>query len=167
LISFILYGDPLAQPDANGSRPKCVRYRNNPLAAVRTVCDKTTRQPGAPPAQVMASVKQVVSSYLPGMSDAQVLYAPERDNCNGDGHSCPTSQLNDGLEDAASLPDSAPVLAKGGAAKGGPERGQRSPRGRSLVTLSKQHKQPGGVHTEVARLTLDEDGKLVKLVVSR
>jgi len=37
----------------------------------------------------------------------------------------------------------------------------------SLVTLSKQVKRSGEVHPEIARLTLDEQGKLVKLVVSR
>ncbi len=37
----------------------------------------------------------------------------------------------------------------------------------SLVTLSKQVRRSGEVHPEIARLTLDEQGKLLKLVVSR
>ncbi len=37
----------------------------------------------------------------------------------------------------------------------------------SLVTLTKQVTLPNGVHPRVARLTLDERGKLVKLVISR
>ena len=38
---------------------------------------------------------------------------------------------------------------------------------RRFVTLSKQVPNTHGVHAQVAKLTLDDQGKLVKLVVSR
>jgi hypothetical protein len=79
------------------------------------------------------------------MSDAQLVYAQEREQCNGRDHTCPTSQLE---------------------AKQDKSPGERKV-SRRLVLLSKHVTRSEGVHPQYARLTLDEQGKLVKLVVSR
>jgi hypothetical protein len=147
LISFILYGDPLAQPVTNGRAPKSLRYLDQPLGDLKTVCDRvlTPDSPMPIPKDVVSSVRKVVAQYLPGMSDAQVAFSQEREECNGKEHTCPTSQLEVKLE--------------------------KSPRDRKvsrrLVLLSKHVTLTEGTHPQYARLTLDEQGKLVKLVVSR
>jgi len=147
LISFVLYGDPLAQPVANGRAPKSIRYLDQPLGDLKTVCDRVLT-PGSPmpvPKDVLASVKNVVAQYLPGMSDAQLAFSQEREQCNGKEHACPTSQLEGKQEKS---PSDRKVS-------------------RRLVLLSKHVTRSEGVHPQYARLTLDEKGKLVKLVVSR
>ena len=97
------------------------------------------------PKDVLASVRKVVAQYLPGMSDAQLSFSQEREQCNGKEHTCPTSQLE--------------------------VKQEKSPRdhkvSRRLVLLSKHVTRSEGVHPQYARLTLDDQGKLVKLVVSR
>jgi hypothetical protein len=143
LISFILYGDPLTYTQENGRGPKGLL---RPLAVptgVATVCDKQEgtdqAQPGIP-AEVMVQVKHIVAQYLPGMKDAQMLYTQERTGCTG--HHCPSSQLG-----AKSSPQ---ILPK-----------------RHVVTLSKSVQQTDTIHKQFARVTLDENGKIVKLAVSR
>jgi hypothetical protein len=168
IVSFVLYGDPLAQPIVNGRSAKSARYLVKPLTEVKTICDRAefsvTDQ--AIPAPVMASVRRAVARYLPGMSGANLALTHERECCDGYGHACPTSQLGEVPASASPLNQDGNQADKAGRrSKHGPRSGQRGPR--SLVTLSKQVESPVGVHAQYARLTLDEAGKLVKLVVSR
>ncbi|MFZ6030988.1 MAG: C25 family cysteine peptidase [Chloroflexota bacterium] len=139
LISFVLYGDPLAQAD--GLWPK----NGNPLPAgvsalphsIRLVSDSRTnteprpetREPGAIPSEVMRHVKQIVADYLPDMQNAQARLsrAPARFP-QGAKASLPTPQV---------------------------------------ITLCKQVDQQIHHHWQYARLTLDERGDLVKCVISR
>lgn len=144
LISFVLYGDPLAQTLSTGKQPKGAFRTLKPPAQVKTICDRSEEtvdsQPLAP--EVMDYVKHVVSQYLPGMADAKLALTQEHSSCHSDAHSCPTAQLGG---------KTAPNLQ--------PER--------RVVTLSKQVQKGSGLHRHYARLTLDLQGKLVKLVVSR
>jgi hypothetical protein len=144
LISFVLYGDPLAQIDGKGRSSKNIIRSLKAPAQVKTVCDRSeeeqTPEPIAP--EVLNYVKHVVSQYLPGMSDAQVRITHEHSGCEGIGHQCPS------------------------AAMGTKARPAHSP-SRQVVTLSKTIQQSAFVHRHYARLTLDSHGKLVKLVVSR
>jgi hypothetical protein len=144
LISFVLYGDPLAQALSAGKQSKGAFRTLKPPAQVRTVCDRSEEtvdsQPLAP--EVMDYVKHVVSQYLPGMADAKLALTQEHSTCHSQAHTCPTGQIGD--KTAPSLqPD------------------------RRVVTLSKQVQKGSGLHRHYARLTLDAQGKLVKLVVSR
>ncbi len=143
LISFVLYGDPLAQPQRIERSPKNVARPIKQPSNVKTICDRVlepeTNQ--VVPDEVLKYVKHVVSQYLPGMEDAQVSFSTERAECHSPGHTCPTSQIK-----------SRPLT--------------RQP-DRHLVTLSKQVQRECHVHPHFARLTLDGQGKLVKLVVSR
>jgi len=147
LISFALYGDPLAQATSNGRIPKITRFQDQPLSEIRTVCDRvlTPESPMPVPKEVFSSVMKVVSQYLPGMSDAHLTYAQEREQCKGEEHACPTNQIN-------SRQEITPKSRKNS---------------RRMVLLSKNVTRADGIHPQYARLTLDEEGELVKLVVSR
>lgn len=140
LISFVLYGDPLARPDGEGRLPKGVRRAANRSDELPTVCDRELPDEPAP-SEVLTYVRHVVSQYLPGMEDARVHYSSEHAVCRG-GHACPTSQLHS-KQPPFMEPD------------------------RQVVTLEKAYVVDERVHSQYARLTLDAEGKLVKLVVSR
>jgi hypothetical protein len=155
LLSFVLYGDPLAQPAMDDRLPKSPRYQDRSQADVKTVCARSDCPVLAQPIpeEVMDSVRRVVAKYLPGMSDAQLAYARERAQCKrGDG-SCSNCQ-------ARKVDRPTGKLNASGKTRQAQVQRQR-------VTLSKQVSRSEGVHTHYARLTLDERGKLVKLVVSR
>ncbi|HUV91879.1 MAG TPA: hypothetical protein VMV80_02235, partial [Anaerolineales bacterium] len=80
--------------------------------------------------------------YLPGMTDAQLTYCQERGQCGGNSHNCPTSQLEVRAHSRMHSP-------------------------RSLITINKNVTRESRSHPQYARLTLNGEGKLVKLVVSR
>lgn len=144
LISFVLYGDPLAQPMGVSRGSKTVLRPQKPPASVKLVCDRS-QEPETPrpiPPEVLSYVKYLVEQYLPGMDGAQLTMSREHLECNGVGHDCPAAQL--GAKAHPSYP---------------PER--------QVVTLSKQVQKASHLHKHFARLTLDSQGKLVKLVVSR
>ena len=152
LISFVLYGDPLAQPSAPSNqqkrnspkRSKTVLRPIRPPAQVKTICDRVeiTGASDPIPEEVLTHVKRVVAQYLPGMQGAQVTLSHEHTDCDCEGHYCPTAQLG---------------------AKARPE----TPPNRRVVTLSKSIPSEKRSHPVFARLTLDQQGKVVKLAVSR
>lgn len=159
LLSFVLYGDPLAQVMKSTRSRKAVERSMQPLAHFEIVCDRAQDCTVVPsiPDNVLSQVRQVVAQYLPGMSGARVAMIQEQPACKGLNHQCPTSQLVSGKN-----PES---LHQAGNCKTGAE-GRPGPATRDLVTLCKMVKSPHGVHPYYAHLTL-EHGKLVKLVVSR
>jgi tetratricopeptide (TPR) repeat protein len=143
LISFVLYGDPLAQPLASGTSSKAVLQTPAAPKDINTVCDRIEdgEVQNVPP-EVVRYIKHVVAQYLPGMEDANFHFSREHARCSGSGHQCPTGQLH-----AKTKPGKQP--------------------NRSLVTLSKHVEDDHCIHSHYARLTLDDEGRLVKLVVSR
>ena len=144
LISFVLYGDPLAQPLGQARVPKSILRPLKSPTQVKTICDRTNNAERETqiPQDVLLQVKHVVAQYLPGMADALITFSHERAECHDTIHNCPTAQI--GIKARPiHLPD------------------------RQLVTLSKEVEQAALVHHHYARLTLDAQGKLVKLVVSR
>jgi hypothetical protein len=156
LISFVLYGDPLAQPVVSGKGPKAIVRQVKPPLMVKTVCDRASEADSAQPvpSEMLVYVKKIVEQYLPGMEDASLTWSHEHAECHEHSHECPTGQLA-----KASVPYR---IASG----------QSYRPGRSVITLSKQKRVSNGasiqhLHRHYARLTLDENGKLVKLVVSR
>jgi hypothetical protein len=144
LIAFVLYGDPLADPYSTKTSPKSILRPMRWQSTVKVICDRTdeldTQQ--AASREVMMHVKKIVTQYLPGMADAQFAISQEHAQCNGAKHKCPSAQFG-----VTSKPNRPPV--------------------RRVVTLSKQVQKGSTVHNHYARLTLDPNGKLVKLVVSR
>jgi hypothetical protein len=145
LLSFVLYGDPLVQIRDTLRGPKSTMRSNKIQSPIQTVCDRIESKAQATmvASEMLTQVKEIVEQYLPGMVDAELTFSRERGTCNGHGHACPTSQL-------ASKAASHKHLTK-----------------RQVVTLSKTIQANDRFHAQIARMTLDENGKLVKLVVSR
>jgi tetratricopeptide (TPR) repeat protein len=161
LISFILFGDPLAQLTDGPVQSKMIMRAVNPQTSVTTVCDRdgnchqVEQDPLQPhqeispiPSRTLAQVKMIVEQYLPGMQDADIRYGRTKTKCSGDGHSCPTSSIHNSVK-----------------SRGIPEH--------SVVTLSKHVNKtisPSGefqTHHHFARLTIDNEGKVIKMAVSR
>lgn len=191
LISFVLYGDPLARlPDeirlSKSRKNGAVRRLINRPPVVRTVCDRTTGEckpllaeaegknnsgngnivTGEPvPDELMTYVKQIVATYLPGMADAQATYSEERAECHAKDHACPTSQLNPLTTPIHQNPGSS--RQNGSHANGMNGADLQIGHHRRVVVLNKSIYKAGYTHRQFARLTLDDKGKLVKIVVSR
>jgi hypothetical protein len=150
LISFVLYGDPLAQPFHTKHNPKSTPRLSDVPVQVPTVCEHSSNNEQLTPvsAEVIAHLKSIVAQYLPGMSDAKVSLTHEHQACSslckncGSGNRCMLSQANSKNQSTVKSQ-------------------------RRVVTLSKNFEQAQHIHKQYARLTLDERGKLVKLVVSR
>jgi hypothetical protein len=149
LISFVLYGDPLAQVSGVKPSAKAVLRAVKPAASLHTVCDRACGPEGSqlPDSDQLAYVKGIVEKYLPGMADASLQVSKEHTNCRASGGCCA----------------GAPALSANKQRQPAPERQPN----RSVVTLSKVVNRQAHQHHHFARLTLDGDGKLVKLVVSR
>ena len=145
LISFILFGDPLAMPVVPHYQAKSVLRSLKPPAWVNTVCDRQRDEDVSQPvpAGVITYAKQIVNQYLPGMEDAEITLSQEHLECLRSGHSCPTGQFG----------------AKAGSSTEKPKR--------RVVVLSKQITRNSHLHRHYARITLDEQNRMVKLVVSR
>lgn len=144
LISFVYFGDPLAQFKPASSVRKSFTRLTGVNDDLNTVCDRAIEDGNSveiSPSE-LDRVKQIVVQYLPGMTDAELSCVSERAVCHAEGHVCPTSQFQSksGAEDMAT---------------------------RKVITLSKQIKKAQLLHNQFARITFDESGKLVKLVVSR
>jgi hypothetical protein len=161
LISFVLYGDPLANFSPNSPRAKAVLRPVIRSANIKTVCERGSEvhRDGTCVAhslpdtnqispETIAKVKLIVAQYLPGMQDAQWIFGQAHAGCTGEGHTCPSFYFG-----AKSRPEFSPQ--------------------RNVVTLSKtvqSQTSPAGptrLHHHFARLTLDSQGQLIKLSVSR
>jgi hypothetical protein len=152
LIEFVLYGDPLAV----SPRPAKVATRAaKPLPVLRpgtslvTVCDKAaspshlaTHQAELTP-ELVAEIKSAVAPYLPGMQDSHVVVTHSHADCQGAGHVCPTAQL------------------------GKQGKSRAVPRATTVVTLSKTIRSTARLHSHYARVTLDAQGAIIKMAVSR
>jgi len=141
LISFVLYGDPLAQAPQFVNGAKSSKRLLPQVGKINIICDKSSSNEAAPlqiSQEVMSQVKGVVRQYLPGMAGARIQISAEHTHCNG--HNCPTNQIGGGSQ----------LHAR-----------------RRVVTLSKSIKAGRLSHPYFARITLNEKGKVVKLAVSR
>jgi hypothetical protein len=145
LISFVLYGDPLAQVEKNkdDKYPKILN-RVTSIPRIKTVCDRAEIQSSSESIsrEMVGQIKEIVEQYLPGMQDADLILGHEHAECCCEGHFCPTAQL------------------------GNKTRLDHEPE-RQVVTLSKQIVRSRQIHKKFARVTLDKEGNLVKLTVSR
>lgn len=183
LISFVLYGDPLARLSNQIRQSKSFPRSSKKPLLVKTVCDRATgecheeidlaqsdvltRPDGrirpdqtarSLPPEVIGHVKQIVTRYLPGMEDAHLTYTAERSLCQSSDvlirsdHDCPTSQSN-GKNHLKNQPVRNPMHSS------------------TLIVLRKEIKinRENGeqLHRRYARLTLDPEGRLVKMAVSR
>lgn len=138
LISFVLYGDPLAGYDGFRVQSKAHRMMTHPM--VKTVSDQP--EDVIPPSQVsvetLKQVKSLVSEYLPGAELSEMHF---------------TRQVIPSM--LKGKPGAKVKVSEGGA-------GQRM-----VVTISKSVKEADRVHHHIMRVTLDEGGDAVKLSLSR
>ncbi len=149
LISFVLFGDPLAQPFQTRVTPKVTPHLSDSAIPVQAVCERSCEgEAGSTVSlETIAHLKSVVAQYLPGMNDAQVRLYHEHQTCaNACGH-CGT-----GTPCGLSVTGSKNQLSM-------------KPQ-RRVVTLRKSFERAQRTHRQYARLTLDERGKIVKMVVS-
>lgn len=166
LISFVLYGDPLAQAEYLRSSGKIYRSRiRDPR--IKTVCDRAI--PDSSNAsldflspEIIAQIKQWVAQYLPGMVDAEVIFSQERLYCHGENHKCPTSQLG-GVDFGESINKRKVVtLSKQVTIKSHLAKGERDFSEKIKASSPTSH-----THYHFVRITLDEKGKIVKTAMSR
>jgi hypothetical protein len=150
LISFVLYGDPLSQPSNGNKKTKVVQRTVDPPDEFNTVCDRigTDDLPVTIPDDVMLQVKEVVSKYLPGMEDAELSYMNHAVDCTSICINCTSSQF-------------CPSAKTRGKNKSGEYLN------RKVVTLSQKTVQANYTHKQVAKVTMDTQGKVIKLAVSR
>jgi hypothetical protein len=143
LISFVLYGDPLAAYEGFRVRMKGM-YRAKEQQGVKAISDHVEEGAEAPVISpvVMKQVKQIVAQYLPGaeMSDVRFCRMPVN-----------------GVAAAAHGVEKATAQRKNGS--GAHER--------LVVTASKQVVEAQHIHRHYVRFTLDEKGKTLKLSISR
>lgn len=156
LISFVLYGDPLAAATDGGPGARSVYRPLKNAADVKTVCDRSDpnrecQEPEGQPAipqETLVTVRRLVEQYLPGMAGAQLSYSQAKVTLEADGQSAPGSKTNKKSRPA-------------------------KPVERRVVTLSKQVEKKDAegqavrIHCHYAHLTLDKKGKVVKMAVSR
>jgi hypothetical protein len=149
LISFVLFGDPLAQPFQTKVTPKITPHLSDATVWVPTVCERSCDgEVGSTVSlETISHLKSIVSKYLPGMDDAKVSLSHEHQTCLnlcgncGSGKKCAFSEVNS--KNHVALKSE-----------------------RRVVTLSKNFEQAQRTHKQYARLTLDERGNIVKMVVS-
>ena len=152
LISFVLYGDPLASIQ-NGKKiqAKTLERSQETPPLLKTVCSRCAPSDDIP-VDVQQQVRMVVKRYLPGMADAHLSLSEEYESCSGEGHICPTSQL--GVKSIAKNKSKHRDMPK-----------------RRVVTIQKSVNIPQNgaksVHRHYARVTLNEAGKVIKMAVSR
>jgi tetratricopeptide (TPR) repeat protein len=149
LISFVLFGDPLAQPFQTRVSPKITPHLSDAAVPVATVCERSCDgEAGSTVSlETIAHLKTIVAQYLPGMGDAEVSLSHEHQRCSNKGGKCGCGKQCQ----FSHIASKHQPLGK--------------PR-RRVVTLSKNFEQAQRIHKQYARLTLDDQGNIVKMVVS-
>lgn len=142
LLSFLLYGDPLASAELAARQAKQA-LRLKVGLSIKTVSDQSLpgEGPDAIRSEWISSAKKSVEAYLPGLDNSQVQVCVQKPI----GESQPFGAGNTAKERKKDLPDAH----------------------RYVVTITKTIPAARRQHTQYARVTLDERGKVVKLAVSR
>ena len=141
LISFVLYGDPLVTYDPYKVSAKNVtREKDHPV--VKTVVDQSMDEMKSSPisAKAIANAKDMASHYLPGIEYAEVHISRQHVRTNNN------------------MPAMGTSLGKMNQAR------QSS---RVMVSFSKQVNFDQHIHHQYAKVTLDQQGKVIKLAISR
>lgn len=145
LISFVLYGDPLAVYSSSQMVNKN-QGRQKVREDVTTVCDEQevgeeVYEDTISPEKIR-KVKELVENYLPGMNQANIVVSKQ-------------ILVNDNkVQDGAVSPQTT-------------KQRSTASTGKTVITISKQVKSFNNVHHHYARATLDKSGKMIKLAVSR
>ena len=139
LISFVLYGDPLVAYDPYQAARK-VTPRDLYHPQVKTISDTATldEQSEQLVPKMISQAKLMVKDYLPGIEYAEVRVKNQQIDAQASGGFGKEAKKTNSIQ-----PD------------------------RIVVSFSKQITQSEKVHKQFARVTLDKEGKMVKLTVSR
>ncbi len=140
LISFVLYGDPLAYADLQSSKPKkFVRTRTH--WEIKTVSDHSNGDGEVNPGyeDLVQQAKKTVEAYLPGADLAEIRYR---------------------LQKIGHDPNESPE--KSGSGYGG-----STMTNRKVVIFQRKVFFGGHTHIHYARVTMNSEGKLLKMSVSR
>ena len=139
LLSFILYGDPLSQSDGKTISMK-MPSRNRELIKINTVTDKNGIEMKEPrlSGEILNNVKNILKEYLPGIENAEV---------NIRHHQISRTFINSETDSTSKSSNSSPD--------------------RVMISYYKSVLFQKITHYQYARVTLDNMGKMIKLVVSR
>ena len=143
LISFVLYGDPLTFHAAAPLKPKrVVRYQQQP--EVKAISDHFGENPTvkAIDERWLQYARQAVAPYLPGLDRAEISVNQQQFEVEGKIH-------------------------RGGVAFLGRKLGQKQVADRTVVIFKRQVKMGQHDHVHYARITMNHDGKLMKMAFSR
>ncbi len=142
ILSFVLYGDPLAS-SANIKEVTKPSIRPTTTPELKTISDSREELIVAAsemPDEILAKVKKVISSYLPGLDDATVSLNPQLTNFTLDPAMV---QAHRQKFDAVSESQ------------------------RYVVTLKKSYEYRQRSHNHYARMTFNQKGEMLKLSTSR
>ncbi len=142
LISFVLYGDPLAMEWVESLKPKFPHHEETDLEIIKE-CERQNYPDEIVklPKEYLLEVKELVKPYLPGMDSAEVMV---RISSNASEEKHGNSQAEPfGGRITEMKPD------------------------RYVVTMQGEVKSAKALHRHYASATIDNGGKILKLVVSR
>jgi hypothetical protein len=143
LLSFVLYGDPLSRVkgETGGKISKIEREKISDQIIIFSETDITAHEPLRISDKTIAEVKQVLSAYLPGLVESDYdLY----------------QQF---------VIDSEGVHSK--FRMGAPEKLQRHESGNVVMSFQKETIHLDEKHRYFAKVTVNTDGRVIKLAVSR
>lgn len=143
LISFVLYGDPLVYHDGIQVNPK--RFaRNQQRMAIKTISDDRT-EPNASSGvseKILLQAKQAVEPYLPGLDRLEVQMKPQHLETSEKNHRAARLSL-------------------------GKQSAQKNYSDRTVVIFTRKVQVADKTHVRYARVTVNREGKLMKMAVSR
>ena len=142
ILSFVLYGDPLANKDSLRNIPKPL-LRPAKHLEIKTISDSHEEMVVTPeemPNEILDNVRKVISEYLPGLDNATVAINPQLTNFSLD-----------------------PLGAKDRKSRKVYLEGSE----RYVVTLRKSVEIKQISHEQYARMTFDHKGEMIKLSLSK
>ena len=143
LISFVLYGDPLAYSEPQKvNQKRLLRFQKH--MSVKTISDHPEGNAGESqvPDHFIRQAKEVVAPYLPGLDHAALSVNFQQVEMEGKIH-------------------------RGGIRPAGHKAAQKQVTDRTVVVFKRKVNIGEHVHTTFARVTLDREGKLMKMAFSR
>jgi tetratricopeptide (TPR) repeat protein len=143
LISFVLYGDPLVYHDGIQVNPKRL-VRNQQRMAVKTVSDERSEpnSAGGVSDRIILQAKQAVEHYLPGLDRLEVQMKSQRLEMGEKNHRAARAHL-------------------------GKQTAQKQYEDRTVVIFTRKVQIADKTHIRYARVTINREGKLMKMAVSR
>lgn len=143
LISFVLYGDPLTFMEGSQTNAKrAVRYQTQSAVKVISDHNEVVGELKVVNENWLKFAKQAVSPYLPGLDRADISISQQQF----------TSEVK---------------THRGGIAFLGRKQVQKQFADRTIVIFKRQVKMGGHNHTHYARVTMNNEGKLMKMAFSR